>query len=117
MMDSKGLLELQVISGSMEPVIMTNEKIIAVRLEKHSTTLKPFDIIVFWDGNRLICHYIWHINRLIRSNGVQVYVTRPYAGKGEDLPLTEAQVLGLVTSHRISSFGRLKLLIKAFLKK
>ncbi len=93
----------QVVSGSMEPVIRTGEEIL---IDVGNVDLKPFDIIVFYFDEKLICHFLWRKNRIAHPI---LYQTRNMQGSA-DLPITEEFILGKVISHRISLWRRLKLL-------
>lgn len=104
----KGLLCFNVVSGSMEPIIKTGEKIIVQNFESEPS---EFDIVVFFQRGILICHYIWHVNQMRSKEGHLIYVTRGLHGR-EDLPIEADQVLGRVTSHRISSWNRLRITLK-----
>jgi signal peptidase I len=107
----ESFLSLHVVSGSMEPVIMTGDRVVVAPIA--SSDLRPFDIIVFWNSQVLICHYFWHINELAESDGSRLLVTRPLAAWHEDLPVPEDHVLGKVVSHRIPAWRRARILIRA----
>ncbi len=93
-------LNAKVISGSMEPVIMTGDlvEVEAVRVE----TLKMFDIILYWDGEKLICHYVWHLNRIPGAAGERVILTKKIGKGNPDFPVSEYKVLGRITNFSIS---------------
>ena len=101
-----------VVSGSMEPVIMTGSLIEVEPLESIDE-LRTFDIILFWNGKRLICHYLWHINQLPGADGARIIITRPLAPKdGEDQPVPTAHVLGRIVSHRIPFWRRARIIFR-----
>lgn len=93
-------LNAKVISGSMEPVIMTGDfvEVEAVRVE----TLKRFDIILYWDGEKLICHYVWHLNRIPGAAGERVILTKKMGKGNPDFPVSEYKILGRITNFSIS---------------
>ena len=70
---SEGRAGFVVSTGSMQPVIAPGTKIEVVPLRE---AVRRFDILVFSRGPALICHYLWHINRIPAENGREVFVTR-----------------------------------------
>lgn len=62
--NSEKQLRVKIISPSMEPLIRVDQKLTVHKVE---TQLKPFDIIIFFQKDRLICHYIWHINKHLKK--------------------------------------------------
>jgi signal peptidase I len=103
-----------VVSGSMEPLIMTGEPITVRRLNDHQ--LRRYDIVVFFDSHRLVCHYIWHKNFLKSVEGLQTFVTRGMPGY-DDLPVSEDRILGLVASHKLSKALIVRLHLKYWVRK
>jgi len=95
-----------VVTGSMEPIIKIGDRII---VDLKNKKFKVHDIIVFWMNGILICHTLIHINQIISDQQQIVYLTAPYYKKGVDLPIKEAQILGIVISHRLSWWSKLKL--------
>jgi hypothetical protein len=103
-------VSFNVVSGSMEPLIMTGSQIDVapvVALDE----LRVFDILLFWNGRLLICHYLWHINAIPNADGSRTVVTRPLAFNGEDLPVPEDHILGKIVSHKISFWRKLKIIL------
>lgn len=109
---SKGILEAQIISGSMEPLIQTGEKVKVVPWDENEKSLKKFDIVVFRFQSFLVCHYVWHQNRLIKDHGKNVYVTRALNSTHDDIPITSEDILGLVPGIQISGWQRLKIYLR-----
>ena len=100
-----------VVSGSMEPVIMTGQQIEVAPIDSLDD-LRTFDILLFWNGKLLICHYLWHINSLPGSRRLKLVITRPLASlKGEDLPVPVEHILGRIVSHKIPFWRKLKILL------
>lgn len=60
--------------------------------------LEPFDIIVFYDGKRLIGHYVWHINKNI---SIGTITTRCTQSRSDDIPVDEDAVLGKVIDVKL----------------
>ena len=105
------LVALKVVSGSMEPVIMT-DTLIQVAPITSIDELRTFDILLFWNGKLLICHYLWHINSLPGPDGLPIVITRPLANiKGEDLPVPVQHILGRIVSHKIPFLKKLKIIL------
>lgn len=107
-------MSFHVVTGSMSPVIAPGEAIV-VEPVVSLAELRRFDIIVFFSGGRLVCHYFWHQNALpSRPSAVAqgACVTRALGG-GEDLPVEPVDVLGRVVSHSISRFRRARLILRA----
>jgi len=93
-----------IVSGSMIPVIQIGEEIL---VEVKAKNLKRFDIIVFVQNERLICHYLWSHNQFFEPILLQ---TRNMGG-GKDYPIKEEDYLGKVLSHRLSFWQKLKILL------
>ena len=97
-----GRIEVRIISGSMEPVIMTGE---SVTVEKLEGPPKMFDILVFYQNEKFICHYFWKQNSRFDNEG-RNYVTRPLRSRGFDIPFGRRQLLGRVVAKRIGFWRR-----------
>ncbi len=97
-----------IVSDSMVPVIKVGDKI---TVEVGCDKLKRFDIIVFWSQGKLICHYLWAMNRLVEPFLMQTRNTQ-YGEK--DYPIELSDYLGKVISHRISTWDKIRIFI--FLK-
>ena len=95
----------KIISDSMSPVIQVGE---TITVEVGQKNLKRFDIIVFYDDEKLICHYLWRMNLLVTPILLQ---TRCLSG-GMDIPMTFDNYLGKVVSHQLSLWWKLKILLK-----
>jgi len=91
-----------IVSGSMEPVIKVGEEIL---IEVKAKNLKRFDIIVFVRDEKLVCHYLWNLNRFIRPLLLQ---TRNIQGL-RDYPIKEEDYIGKVVSHKLSFLRKLKI--------
>jgi hypothetical protein len=98
---AKGRLPCTIVSGSMLPVIPIGGE---VEIAPLRGTPRLFDIVVFWKTDRLICHYVCHVNRLREED--PVLVTRGLASGHEDIPIRRSAVLGRVVSHRIPAKAR-----------
>jgi signal peptidase I len=93
----------KIVSGSMIPVIAIGEEIM---VEVKAADLKRFDIIVFVQHQKLICHYLWTINKIVEPRLMQ---TRSMRG-GKDFPISEDDYVGKVISHRLSWWQKFKII-------
>jgi signal peptidase I len=91
------IFKFRVVTGSMEPLIPVGASVIV----DGATEIKPHDIIVFWQDQKLICHVCWHENRVIRQEGQRIYVTRPLRGAFRDFSILQSQVLGKVLNFKL----------------
>lgn len=97
------LFKGKVVSDSMSPLIKVGEDIV---VDVGATELKRFDIVVIFIDGKLVCHYLWRINRVIKPVLLQ---TRNMSGK-LDYPVPEEAYLGRVISHRLSFWWKIKIL-------
>ena len=95
-----------VVTGSMEPIIKIGDRII---VDLKNKNFQIHDIIVFWMNGILICHTLIHINQIVSDQDQRVFLTAPYYKMGVDLPIREDQILGIVMSHKLSWWSKLKL--------
>lgn len=94
----------RIVSPSMSPVIKLGDQI---TVDVGAPNLKRFDIIVFYENGKLICHYLWSINRIIKP----VLFQARNLGGGKDFPCKEENYLGRVVSHQLGFWHK----VKAFL--
>lgn len=90
-----------VMSGSMEPVIMTNELIIVEARDQYEVG----DIVVYQTGGILVVH------RIVDMDG-QMVTTRGEANNVDDEPVELTQIKGKVIAH-IPHVGELVRLLKS----
>lgn len=107
----QGRLGLRIHTPSMEPLIPAQDLVEVTPLKSAPSV---WDIIVFWQGDRWLCHWVFHINALPSAEGKSIFLTRPLNQHGEDLPVEEDQILGKVVSHSIPFMTRLKLIFLSF---
>lgn len=93
-----------IVSGSMIPVIQIGESVL---VDVKSQNLKRFDILVFIQEKKLICHYLWTKNKLVTP---VLYQTRNMGG-GKDYPFKEEDYIGKVVSHRLNFWQKLNILL------
>ncbi len=106
-LNSKGLLPIKIISGSMEPVIKVNDKVVIKKIDQ---PLKRFDIIVYKSERELVCHLVKHINQFMTEGENNLIQTRGLNSHHDDIPVHLDDVLGLVVSHKINVWRKLLLL-------
>lgn len=97
------LYKSKVVSGSMLPIIQIGEEVI---IDIGNMEIKRFDIIVFYLDGKLVCHYLWHLNRFLKPILLQ---TRNMSGR-MDFPVNIEDYLGKVMSHRLSFWQKLKII-------
>lgn len=90
-----GSVKATIVSDSMAPVIRAGEDIEIQKIEDPSR-LRKFDILVHWNGEILVCHYLRHRNEHFQENGEALFVTRGLRLEHEDLPITSSRLLGRV---------------------
>jgi hypothetical protein len=105
-----GQMKHPVVTGSMEPLIAVGSWI-EVKPCKIKD-LNQFDIIVFHQFEKLICHYVWYFSKLKQDE----VITRSLVG-GEDMPINENHLLGRVVNFDISKFQRFKIFLKNMRRK
>lgn len=88
----------------MEPLIKIGEEVI---VDVGASDLKRFDIVVIFLDGKLVCHFIWNINRIVKPILLQ---TRNMHGQ-LDFPVAEEDYLGKVLSHKIGFWRRLRILL------
>jgi hypothetical protein len=108
---SSGSKQIRIMSGSMEPLIATDELLTVYPLKRPP---QVFDILVFWSGKIFICHFVSHTNQLTWNETQKRITTQSLAGFGEDFPILERQVLGIVQGKRIPWHFRIKFLWRRF---
>lgn len=103
-------VSIRIVTGSMEPVLKVGATYVLVR--HHFDKLKRFDLIVFWNGEVPVAHYVWHINKEFGQGQV---VTRSLQSPDrEDLPVGDDMILGRLDDVRLSFWFRIKLILGAF---
>ncbi len=102
------MLKYRVISDSMTPLIPVGAEVCIRKLKEHEE-LRRFDIILFKQGNRLVCHYYWHENKVFDKGLVN---TRCIKNKKEDHPFPKNQIIGVVTNFQISSWLKIKIMFR-----
>lgn len=94
-----------IVSGSMMPLMPIGTPIVVAVGDQ---TIKRFDIIVFYNENKLICHFLWNINKIVTPKLLQ---TRNLVNFGVDFPITMDDYLGKVVSHQLRLRDKLRLIM------
>lgn len=105
--DFLGYKPFIVLSGSMQPTIMTGD--IAIIKEYNPEQLKEGDIIAFRSGNAVVTHRILEITV---EEGKTVFITKGDNNKIEDkYPVQQEQVEGIFT-RRIPKLGNIAMFLQ-----
>lgn len=102
-MKTLALFKSKVISDSMVPIIKIGDDVV---IDVGNKDIKRFDIIVFYHDGKLICHYLWRMNKIVKPILLQ---TRNMSGK-LDYPVTLDDYLGKVMNYKLSLWQKLKIL-------
>lgn len=97
------ILKSKVVTGSMIPIINIGDEVI---VDVGKKDIKRFDIIVIFQNNKLICHFLWRKNKFVSPI---LFQTRSMS-KNYDLPVKEEHYLGKVVSHKFTLWQKLKIL-------
>lgn len=117
LIDLKKKLRGKILSNSMKPLIMAGEFIHISSAKERIENLKTFDVIVFWQNNQFISHFLWKKNT-IKANKKSTYVTRSLQNIwDEDLPITESDILGVVDHIKIPPLTKMKIIFKNWISK
>lgn len=106
------MLKYKIVSDSMSPLIPIGAEIEIRKLED-SEELKKFDIILFKQDARLVCHYFWHENDIFDKGLIN---TRCINSLDEDHPFARNQIIGIVTNFKISNWLKFKMMIRDLLR-
>lgn len=85
-----------IVSDSMEPLIKVGD---TITVNVGNRELERFDVVVFWDEGKLVCHYVWTMNRIVPIDLLQTRSLKYH--KGKDVPIGPSDYLGKVVSHRL----------------
>jgi hypothetical protein len=95
----------KIVTGSMEPLLPIGTEIL-IRLKDHE--LKRFDIIVFQSDGKLICHFLWQQNKIVKPLLLQ---TRNLKNLGTDFPIGQTEYFGKVISHKLRFRDKLRIFL------
>lgn len=107
-LDRDNFIAMNIISGSMLPLIKIGAKIIVEPYNDY----KKFDIIVFKQQDKLFCHFTW--NKSILSNNS--IITKSLKNPCQiDHSVAIHDILGIVSNYHLSVFQKTIVIIKNFL--
>ncbi len=108
-LQAKKEFKIQIVSASMEPLIMTGETLLLSHWDQNLDSLNVFDIIVFCGTDGFpICHYLYSKNKNFGLNHDRTVVTKGL-NSGIDIPINPSQILGIVTDRKISFTNKLQI--------
>jgi signal peptidase I len=102
------MIKYKIVSDSMTPLISIGDEIIIKKLEP-GLKLKKFDIILYQNGEKLMCHYFWHQNKLFDQGFI---ITRNLKSGNFDYPFELNNVLGVVINFKINFLLKFKIILK-----
>lgn len=103
-------IKIKIKSDSMEPLLKVHSDYDLFKIE-NLADLKRFDIIVFWQVDRYICHFVWK-KQICLNTSDEIWITRSLKNKFEDdLPIKKEQILGIIRDYRVSMIDKLICLI------
>ncbi|MBH48245.1 MAG: hypothetical protein CME71_08760 [Halobacteriovorax sp.] len=102
-----GSLSATIISKSMSPIIEKGDQI---EVKPITEALQRFDIILFKGERELICHYVWHVNQVMNQGDQDLVTTRGIPSRRDDYPVHRKDILGVVVSHRLNLWWKMRLL-------
>jgi hypothetical protein len=97
-------LSFSISSDSMHPVIKVGDQVVVQPLTED---LKVFDLLVFFQENDLVCHIF-----IKKSQLSDTFLTASYKYKKYDYPVKKENILGYVSSHRLSFANKALMLLK-----
>jgi signal peptidase I len=107
-----GIATCVVMSGSMAPALKVGERMLVSPVLRR---LKMFDVIVFFQDSILVSHCFIKFAR--NPDPGTKLLTQALIGKSFDRPVNEEDVLGVVTSHRLSFPQKFRLFLRQFWQK
>tara|TARA_R110000868_G_scaffold99515_6_gene273804 strand:+ start:687 stop:1070 length:384 start_codon:yes stop_codon:yes gene_type:complete len=102
-----GEVQATVISKSMFPIIDKGE---VIKVKPITAPLERFDIILFKGERELICHFVWHVNKVINQGDNDLITTRGIPSRHDDYPVHRRDIIGIVVSHRLNLWWKIRLL-------
>jgi len=98
---SRGKIEVEIVSDSMEPLIKTGE---LIEVNDLTEELNLFDIVVFWRDGRFVAHFIWRFNGLSHKT----VTTRSLKDKSSnEVPVELDHILGIIKVKKLSLYTKI----------
>lgn len=95
-----------IVSDSMTPLIKVGDKII---VEVGCRDLRRFDVVVILVNGKLVCHFLWAMNRIVEPI---LFQTMNLKHAGKDFPVSFEDYLGKVVSHKLSRRDQFRIMLK-----
>lgn len=102
-----GGMQIRVITDSMEPIIKAGD---LVCCSPHNNQLNIFDLVIIYSSQRLICHFVF------KRKAQDKILTCSYKYLGLDPPEHIDNILGKITSHKLTLFKKAFVWIKILFK-
>ena len=99
-----GELPIKIVTDSMRPLLQVDEKLKVIVPPKK---LKMFDLVVFYQSEKLNCHFLWRDQKNFNNTIVTRSLKQP---KVDDPPVPYECILGVVKGKSISILQKLKIL-------
>lgn len=106
-----GKLQIKIVSDSMEPILKVSE---TFDVDPLPQKLQIFDLVVFYQSQKLNCHFLWRDQKEFNNSIVTRSLKNP---QHDDVPVTYDCLLGIVLGKKLSILQTFSVLIRAFLKK
>ena len=101
----KAPLEIKIVSGSMEPLIKTGERIMVEKCEDPNI----YDVVVYQaNDKRLICHFVCGVSKAEPG----FLLLQSLTSAPMDLPVSKDRVLGRVIGKKISFYYKMIFVLK-----
>jgi hypothetical protein len=94
----------------MEPLIRIGDRII---VDVGNRNLKRFDIVVVYFDGKLVCHYLWAMNQIVKPI---LFQTRSLKYGEKDFPVSFDDYLGRVVSHNLSWMDKCRIVLSKIFK-
>jgi len=95
--EQKNFIKVKVLTPSMHPLIRVKDQILVER--RLAQDINPYDILVFWQNNKLICHFF------IKKVGDK-YICRGLNNKDYDDPIALEDIFGIVVKPSVGPLKR-----------
>ena len=108
-LQTDGFLTITIVSDSMHPVLKVGKSYNLLPIEELHQPSK-YDILAYWDGEKIIGHYFYEESKLFNDEEVR-WIFKSIVSRGEDFPVSKDYVLGRIQT-KIPAYIRAYLAIK-----
>ena len=98
-------MNIKIISDSMLPLLKINERLAVSELPAN---LSVFDIIVFYDAEKLICHFVWKDQKKFNDSIITRSLKDPYKN---EIPRNYNNIVGWIPSKKIHWMLKIKIIL------